>query len=257
MSKCQDLQNKYDSAMKQQELLLRQNNAQNKINSLLEQSAESLMCGPTCQKIKVSEELKQKYLDAKTNMQTAPIKLEESKKNYYVFTKGEPYYDNMMEEELKKKADKLAELLSESFNEEVANAKTMNSYYNSTLINSHYTKELLSDYLGKNQALKLQLKSNHGDILTNDRKTYYETNALNNLQLWYKFWWYIYYILCLVIVISVLMSPGYKIKELLIKLIKIVFFIFLPYILHWCLGLVYTIYKKIKDSIPISIYNNL
>ena len=257
MSKCQDLQNKYDSAMKQQELLLRQNNAQNKINSLLEQSAQTLLCGPTCQKNRVSEELKQKYLDAKTNMKTAPIQLETSKKNYYVYTKGEPYYDKMMEEELTKKSDKLGELLSETFNEEVANAKTMNSYYNSTLINSKYTKELYSDYLEKNQALKLQLRSNHGDILTNDRKTYYETNALNNLQLWYKFWWYIYYILCLVIIISVIMSPGYKIQELFIKLIKIVVFIFLPYILHWFLGLLYTIYNKIKGSIPISVYNNL
>ena len=52
---------------------------------MIEKSSEAIICGPDCQKIKVSEELKQKYLDAETNLQTAPIKLDESKKNYYVY----------------------------------------------------------------------------------------------------------------------------------------------------------------------------
>ena len=66
-------------------LLQRQQISQDKINELLEKSSEAIMCGPSCQKLKVSEELKQKYLDAETNMQTAPIKLEQSKKNYYIW----------------------------------------------------------------------------------------------------------------------------------------------------------------------------
>ena len=72
-------------------LLQRQQLNQDKINQLLEQSAEALACGPTCQKLKISEELKQKYLDAETNMQTAPIQLEETKKNYYIY----PFQDTV------------------------------------------------------------------------------------------------------------------------------------------------------------------
>jgi hypothetical protein len=68
-----------------QSLLQSQQLSQEKINELLEQSSQAIMCGPECQKAKVSEDLKQKYLDAETNMQTAPMQLDQSKKNYYVY----------------------------------------------------------------------------------------------------------------------------------------------------------------------------
>jgi len=35
-------------------------------------------------------------------------------------------------------------------------------------------KDLLNQYLEKNELLKLKLRERHGDILTNDRKTYYD-----------------------------------------------------------------------------------
>ena len=76
-------------------LLNQQQINQQKINELLDKSADAIMCGPSCQKLRITEELKQKYLDAETNMQTAPVKLEESKKNYYVYSEGSSYYDNM------------------------------------------------------------------------------------------------------------------------------------------------------------------
>ena len=76
MSNYTDLQNKDDSLVKQQELLSNQQSSQDKITALLEQSAQSLICGPDCQKQKITEELKQKYLNSQTNLQTAPINLE-------------------------------------------------------------------------------------------------------------------------------------------------------------------------------------
>ena len=48
---------------------------------------------------KISTELKQKYLDAQTNLQTAPINLENTKKNFYVYSEGLPFYDKMREED--------------------------------------------------------------------------------------------------------------------------------------------------------------
>ena len=169
-----------------QDLLLNQRNAQEQINNLLEQSTQALLCGPDCQKQKVSDELKQKYLNAQTALKTAPINLETTKKNYYVYTDGESSYNNMLEIDLKTKAEKIGSLISDSFNEELASALTMNKYYNTAIINSNYTKDLLNDYNEKNKALKIQLRDRRGDILTNDRKTYYETDALNNLKQWQR-----------------------------------------------------------------------
>jgi hypothetical protein len=94
-----------------EKLLKKQQISTEKLNSLLEQSLTTLSCGPVCQKAKIEKALKQKYQDAQTNIQTAPIQLETTKRNYYVFTEGKPFYDNMLEEELKKKGGNYGEIV--------------------------------------------------------------------------------------------------------------------------------------------------
>jgi|LakMenEpi03Aug12_release.lakeMendotaPanAssembly.Ray.scaffolds.fasta_scaffold08584_9 hypothetical protein len=236
-------------------LLQNQQLNQDKINDLLNKSAEALLCGPDCQKMKITDELKQKYLDAETNIQIAPIKLEQTKKNYYVYKEGRPFYDNMLEEELKQKAEKISELLGESFNEEVSSANTMNQYLNTALINSEYTSELFKKYTSDNQELKLQLRNSRGDILTNDRKTYYETEALTQLKLWYRFWWYIYYILILVFTIALFVSPSQltMIKKVVLFVLLIFYPYYIDYIVRWVQGL----YMSIYNRLPKNVYNDL
>jgi hypothetical protein len=242
----------------QKNLLQKQQDATNKLTELLSKSAESLTCGPTCQKLKTSEALKQKYLNAQTNMQTAPTLLEETKKNYYVYTESQPYYDNMLETELKDKASQMAKLISDNFNGEISNAETMNSYYNTAIINSSYTKELLTEYTNKNIDLKMKLKDRHGDILTNDRKTFYETEALDRLKLWYRFWWYIYYILFIVVIIIIIVrEPWNSVSTIVINIIKIIVYLFLPYIIYLLSGILYNLYTTMKNIMPINVYNNL
>jgi hypothetical protein len=255
MSTCTDLQNKYNSLLSQQELLQKQLSAQNQISALLEQSASTLLCGPECQKQKISQELQQKMLDAQTNLQTAPIHLEETRKNYYVYTQGRPYYDNMLEEELTKKASTIGALLTENFNDEVTSAQTMNTIYNTDLINSKYTKELLEQYISKNNALKLKLRNKHGDILINDRKTYYEKDALETLSTWYKFWWYVYYIVVLVFIIASFLTPSSL--SMIKKAIIIILLVFYPYYISYIVNWFSNLYSTVYQQIPKNVYNNL
>ena len=75
------MSNVQNTHLNQKKLLQKQQISQDKINQLLELSSQELICGPDCQQKKISTELKQKYLDAQTNLQTAPINLENTKKN--------------------------------------------------------------------------------------------------------------------------------------------------------------------------------
>lgn len=254
-SNIQQTFNEIKNGSNKESLLGKQRITEQKINELLEKSSQSILCGPTCQKIKVTEELKQKYLDAETNIQTAPIKLEQSKKNYYIYSEGRPYYENMMEEELNEKAKKISELLVENFNDEVTNANTINTYLNIALINSENTKELLKQYLDENKLLKLKLRESHGDILTNDRKTYYEIDALNNLTLWYRLFWYIYYVLVIVLVSALILAP----TELTIfkKILVVIIFIFYPYYINYINNFIYVLWTSILSRLPKNVYNDL
>ena len=112
------------------QILKNQRETANMINALIEQSKDSLLCGPDCQQQKTSNELEQKYLAAQTDLKTAPIDFQNAKKNYYVFTEGQSAYNNMLEGELKDKANKIGELIKEKFNEEIEQAKTLNIYLN-------------------------------------------------------------------------------------------------------------------------------
>jgi len=241
--------------LNQKNLLKKQQISQDKINQLLELSSQELICGPDCQQQKISTELKQKYLDAQTNLQTAPINLENTKKNYYVYTEGGPFYDNMLETELQQKADTISTLLSENFNSEVSDANVMNVYLNTALINSKYTTELLENYLEKNKQLKLQLKERYGDILTNDRKTYYETDALNTLTFWYKLFWYIYYVLVIILILAFIFSPNdfSRTTKIIIGALVLFYTYYIDYIVRW----VYGLWKLLISRLPKNVYNNL
>jgi hypothetical protein len=187
------------------DLLQQQMATQQKINELLSTSASTLACGPDCQKQKISEELKEKYLDAQANIQTAPANLESAKKNYYIYTEGKTYYNSMEEDELKKKAETLANELKNKFNEEKENALTMNSYLQTALINSSHTEDLFSEYKHQNYLLTKEISDSHGQILTNDRKTFYEEHAIQDLKFWRKFLGYLYLFLSIVMVCSLVL----------------------------------------------------
>lgn len=248
-----------DKDSKGDKLLQKQQISQEKINQLLEQSAQALMCGPTCQKLKTTDELQQKYLNAQTNVKTAPIKLEQSKKNFYTFTEGSAFYSNMQEEELKKKAEEIADQIKTHFNDELENANTMNQYLNTATINSNYTKELLAKYVTKNQELKDELRSTRGDILTNDRKTYYETDALNTLESWYKFMLGIYYLLAIVLLIFFVTNwtVGSAVTSLFKKIIVFILVFFYPFYIHYVLRMLSQFFAGIYNKLPKNVYNSL
>jgi hypothetical protein len=238
-----------------QSLLQSQQLSQDNINALLEQSSQAIMCGPDCQKLKVSEDLKQKYLDAETNMQTAPIKLDQSKQNYYVYTEGRPYYDNMQEQELIKKAEVIAGVIQDNFNKEVSNANIMNNYLNTALINSKNTMDLLDVFIRKNQSMKSKLRNQRGDILTNDRKTYYETEAIDRLGLWYSFYWYIYYIMIIILIFGFMFSPSGL--SIIPKLVIFTLLLFYPYYIDYINKWIYGEIVWVHNGIPKNVYNNL
>jgi hypothetical protein len=254
-SNLQDSINQNSQKNQQNSVLQNQKNTSEKLNLLLEQASQALSCGPTCQKLKNTEELKQKYLDAQTNLQMAPLKLEESKKNYYVYSEGRPYYDNMLEDELKTKADTISTLLLENFNKEVTNANVMNTYFNNALLNSENSKDLLTKLLDENGKLYLDLRSRKGDIITNDRKTYYETEAISGLNTWYNVWKILFYIFVIIYAISLFyieneFSIYYKIILLLLLCVY-------PYIIYYTIKWIFTLIYSIYTSLPKNIYNNI
>lgn len=239
----------------QQNILRKQQETTAKINSLLESSAELLACGPTCQKLKVSDNLKQKYLNAQTNVLTAPEQLETAKRNYYIYTEGDTYYNNMLQQELTNTATEITNSLKNNFQQVVDYSETMNKYYNSALLNSLNSDDLLNEYTDKNYNLSKELINLRGDILTNDRKTIYEEEAITNIKSWHTLFWYIYYIFVLVYLFAcIFVSSSISI---LMRIIILILLVFYPYYIHKISIIIYNSISDIYTIFPKTVYNSL
>ena len=183
------------------------------------------------------------------------FQLENSKKNYYVFAEGRPFYDEMLEKELKKKADIMGKMIADNFRDEIINAKTMNTYYNTQLINSDHTKELYAVYLEKNKVIQDGIKNHHADVLTNDRKTYYETEALEELKNWHTFFWYFYYLVVMPIFTFALIAKSslHFVIRLIIETIMLAY----PYYIDYVMRSIYRFFHSLWKQLPKNVYNDL
>jgi hypothetical protein len=235
-----------------EQILNKQRETAAAINALIEQSRDALLCGPDCQTNKTATELEEKYINAQMEMVKAPSDLANAKKNYYVFTEGQSKYNDMLEEELKQKANKIGDLIKVKFNEEVEQAKILNVYLNSDIINSKNTIELYKTYFTKNETTENLIKHSHGDILTNDRKTYYENQENDSLKGWYTILLTSYYIIALVYFGKCILS--YHLLPTKIKIGIVIFLIIIPYIIDPITRFIISIIKKIGELLPKDVY---
>jgi hypothetical protein len=111
-------------------------------------------------------------------------------------------------EEIASEADANVATMTNNFNNQFANIQTMNTFYNSELINSKNTEELYDVYLKKNKNLDGDIKEFHNDILTNDRKTFYEMGALEVLINWNYFFMYMYFAIFFAFVLGIIFSEN-------------------------------------------------
>ena len=236
-------------------LMAQQTNTNNQINDMLNKSLAAITVSPEAQRHQKLNSLEKKYLDAETKLHTAPEELERTKKNYYVYKDGETEYNNMQEQEVQQQADLITQQIANKFNEETNNAHLMNSYYNTEVINSANTIELYEEYLKKNADLEKSIKELHGDVLTNDRKTYYENDAIDNVKLWHKFFTICYYILVVAYIISIFVSTSEMshVKQLVIAIGLAVY----PFIIDPIVKWLYSMYLSLENNAPSNVYMKL
>jgi len=213
------------------ELLKCQQESTNKLNSLIDQYSKQVMCGPDCQKAKTTASLKQKMLDAQTNIQSGPTQLAQAKKAYYTYVGGEGAYTRALEKDLTAEANEIATAAQTEFDKLIANAKTMLNYYEGIYTSYENSRELYSNYTNKNLLVEQKIKTEHSDVLTNDRKTFYEKQQYDNILQWYRLlmsvFYFVVYIFALGII--VLQSEMSRVKQIAIFIVLF----FFPLYIQW------------------------
>jgi len=161
--------------------------------------------------------------------------------------------DDIVEIELNQKADVIITELKKSYDDDINKITSQLDIYNGLLLNLKNVDELNKTYKLENSQLLKQLKDSTHDILTNERKTYYEDQENDVLNThYYYFLWFIYIIIVLCIIVFSLIYPSQS--SLKVKIMSIFGFILLPFISSWILGkVIYCIYW-LFDLLPKNVY---
>lgn len=225
----------------------------NKLNSFLDKASKAISCGPDCQKNQTTDELKNKYIDAESNLLLAKPNYNIAKKNYYTFISGENGYNEIIEKELINESDNIVVNFNNLLNDETNKIHKHLNTYNSILINFKNVEDLNKKYKSENFLLSKKLKQQTNDILTNERKSYYEDQEIDALKSYYS---NILLTIYFIIVISFSIFSLIYISQISfkIKIIIFVFFMILPYISSFILGKIIQMFYLLYSVLPKNVY---
>lgn len=220
-----------------------------KFNSMIDQATAAISCDSECQNQQKDEQLKQAYLDAQTNLATAPNNVFVSRQNYVVFDQGQPAYDELIDSELLQQAQKLTSYYQNNFTDESRNIIFNTNTYSGLLINLKNIFDLFLIYKEENIKLFKQLKDETNDVLTNDRKTYYQDQGIDNLKFYYHYFFLLIYIIAiLAYIIYNFMYPSQI--SILLRVLFLALMVLLPFISTWILGKIISIIYDIYNWLP-------
>jgi hypothetical protein len=209
-------------------------------NKILQQSQEQLTCDRDCQRLKLQGELSK----AERNYGFAPTNLLEAKAKYISFNDNIPY-----------------EQVLASLKEDDSQSKIKN--FNSTIKNTiDNINTLFRTYQKSNESYKnvldlhYNLNENKDDIfnfyerindniITTERKSYYDSQKYENLKKWYNYFLWVYIIIFIIFVIVVMI----KIKNYILKILTIAIVFIISYNLYNL--------KSKESNIPYSTINPL
>ena len=224
----------------------------NKFNTLISQASDAVLCDSECRKQRETDKLKQDYLKSQTNLASASNQVQVAQKNYVTFTQGASGYNDVLETQLQDNAQEIADKFTEYFQNDSKEITTQIDTYEGLLLNFKNVAELYLKYKTENVELIKDLKNETNDVLTNERKTYYEDQKIGGLKGFY------YYILLGIYIIFLIGFIIFSLKypsqtSFRVKFVSIVGFILLPFFSTWILGrfiaLIYTVYEMLPKNV--------
>lgn len=224
-----------------------------KFNSFIQAASQQVACGTECQRQKKIQQLKDNYLNAEANLKLSRPQYDIAKKEYYSYIDGQSGYNEMIESELSDKADQIAEKFNDKFNKKINNIKSLLQTYNGLLINFRNVLDLFKKYKKNNIFLAKKIKNDSNDILTNERKTYYEDQNIDSLNSVY------YYVLLVIYIITVICFVIFSLiypsqTSWKIKLLLFIVFLALPFISTFVLGKIIELIYWIFGLLPKNVY---
>lgn len=197
------------------------------VNGIVKLASDKLMCDDACQYEKKANELKQKWVKAGEVKEDIPTIYNEREKDYIVFTKGVPYYDNMMELRYEATAK---EILKKMLAKHKYQMKLLNEelqlYTNGTLYEENI-RDLWKKYQKEEKMYKLSTLRMKNNISMSDRQSAYEDAETEKLKNTRNIVLFIYCFIVFIFLVYLIAKKRYTEKKLWIVFIFLLIFPFI------------------------------
>jgi hypothetical protein len=225
----------------------------NKLNSFLDSATQAISCDSECQNNKKEQQLNNKYRNAQSNLNLAEPQYEFAKQKYYTYVSGQSGYNEMIEKESNQKADLFIKQFKENYDSEKSKLKPQLETYDGILINFSNIIDLYEKYKKENVYLFKELKDETNDVLTNERKTYYEDQENDYLNLYYYYFLLVIY--CIIVICFCFFSLIYpSTTNWKARVFLGLIFIVLPFISTWLLGMIIKLIYWLFSLLPKNVY---
>lgn len=146
------------------------------INSVNENVA--LSCDAKCQEDRYTRQLYDKYLTAKNNVKTGEKQLDQAEEKYFVYTKGEKWYNNFRTQKWEDEGRKVAEYLQKQFKQREKLLKSLEADVTSTKLYASQLLNLKNTYKQEISDLEKKIKTLETKTNVNHRLTSYDEDAI-------------------------------------------------------------------------------
>lgn len=148
-----------------------------KMNNVISNLQSMINCDTDCQKAKTAADLRRAWMNAKQVELSAPENVSEAEKKYYVFTKGEVGYKDMLVNRYRKVANAKKGKAEKNHEELMNELETLTKDYEAEDSTLMRMRELLRIRLNENKELRKAIDDDVAAVQTNDRRVVYENWA--------------------------------------------------------------------------------
>jgi|LakMenEpi03Aug12_release.lakeMendotaPanAssembly.Ray.scaffolds.fasta_scaffold341351_1 hypothetical protein len=226
----------------------------NKFNSMIAAAAAIVTCDAECEREKKKEELKKKFKDAQSNLQSAPKQLSLASKRYFEFSNGKPKYEEIFAQELTKQSKSLSGEIVQQFFGGVSKVGESIEKYISDAIDLKIAKELNEVLEMKIVALQNTLYKVINGTVTNDRKFYYGNESIEYLRKWNYGLMILFYTLFIALSASLFLAPNTLPTPA--KFAIMVAVSLYPFYILYIAGIISVVYGSVMKILPKNVYKD-
>ena len=153
------------------------------------------------------------------------------------------------------KSTAIVNLIQSQFDNNLKAGQSTLGMYNGISVNYNSVLDLYDKYHTENVELEKKYKNESNDIFTNDRKTYYANQGIDNLNYYYKMFIYIYAFVAFIYVISMFALKNEL--SLTKKIIIFICFVLYPFIIIPVYKAVISRYNILVAMFPKNAYKTI